>query len=705
VSGTRFIQRSREEITNLARAALDGEKCNGISRRLECDMMSRGKMSQGGCDILPHSQRIATWIYCEARIFRVWVSGYFFNFFRGMQMEFKSKLRKSLELGVSVTAIALLLLGCSKKSDTSSTTTVTPSVATASITGVVVDGYLKDATVCLDTNSNGACDTGEPSAVTAATGAYTISGVTAGEESKYPLVAEVPSTSVDQDTGAAVGTAFTLTTPASTVVVSPLTTLVQEKIAAGESSASAVASVIQSLGISSASGVDPMKDYVALKGGAVDQNDGYYRAHEAAKTIAAVLKQGKSNLGETSAKTDKATQSTLLGQAEAVLQLQATSNVATAGSLFSHKLVTANSLPSSGTLKSLIASGNASTLAASATQAVTVNFDVYNGSAAVGTNGCAPSALTLGTAGTVGSLKDLRFYVSNVALIDASGKYSPVILDENANQAKNVALLDFEDGQNACSKGTTGTYTAITGKVAPGTYTGVVFTVGVPPKLNHTDAAATTTPAPLQNSAMAWMWQSGRKFTKIEFDKPATAVVTGSITGNKLDVTAVTSGSLAVGDTLAGTGLVVGMMGTAPKVTALGAGTGGVGTYTLSNTYTTAVAATTIKANAAVTMVHLGSTGCKADTAKGDVFNGCGSPNRMTVKFASFNACSQKIALDLAALFGGLNLDKSKTWMSGKPGGMSMGGDPTYYFDKFQIDPVTGFPINDGAAQTLFVVK
>jgi hypothetical protein len=57
----------------------------------------------------------------------------------------------------------------------------------------------------------------------------------------------------------------------------------------------------------------------------------------------------------------------------------------------------------------------------------------------------------------------------------------------------------------------------------------------------------------------------------------AAAVVTGSIAGTVLTVTAVTSGTLAVGAVLSGTGVTAGT-----TITALGNGTGGIGTYTVS---------------------------------------------------------------------------------------------------------------------------
>lgn len=43
-------------------------------------------------------------------------------------------------------------------------------VSGAALSGKVIDGPIAGATVCLDVNSNNACDTGEPTATTDATG-------------------------------------------------------------------------------------------------------------------------------------------------------------------------------------------------------------------------------------------------------------------------------------------------------------------------------------------------------------------------------------------------------------------------------------------------------------------------------------------------------------------------------------------------------
>jgi hypothetical protein len=61
-------------------------------------------------------------------------------------------------------------------------------------------------------------------------------------------------------------------------------------------------------------------------------------------------------------------------------------------------------------------------------------------------------------------------------------------------------------------------------------------------------------------------------------NQPLSANFTGSISGQTLNVSAVTSGTIAVGQFLYGAGIPSGII-----IAALGSGTGGVGTYTLSS--------------------------------------------------------------------------------------------------------------------------
>lgn len=81
----------------------------------------------------------------------------------------------------------------------------------------------------------------------------------------------------------------------------------------------------------------------------------------------------------------------------------------------------------------------------------------------------------------------------------------------------------------------------------------------------------------------------------------ANAVVTGAIAGSTLTVSAVASGELAIGQTISGTGITPGT-----TITALGTGTGGTGTYTVSVSQT--VSSTAITAGA-VTVVYDSTSG------------------------------------------------------------------------------------------------
>lgn len=96
-------------------------------------------------------------------------------------------------------------------------------------------------------------------------------------------------------------------------------------------------------------------------------------------------------------------------------------------------------------------------------------------------------------------------------------------------------------------------------------------------------------------SATAGAFTTGVKYTIaslgttnfVTIGGTASAVVTGSISGTTLTVTAVSSGTLAVGAYITGTGITAGT-----NITVLGTGTGGTGTYTVSASQT--VSTTTI---------------------------------------------------------------------------------------------------------------
>ena len=116
-------------------------------------------------------------------------------------------------------AVAAAIAGCG-----GSSSSLTGGGASYEAVGAVADGYLVGATVCLDLNENNECDTDEPSATSGENGVFTISTSTQADLDAS-IVVEVSSTTIDEDTGAAVGAAYTLTAPAGSAFVSPITTL------------------------------------------------------------------------------------------------------------------------------------------------------------------------------------------------------------------------------------------------------------------------------------------------------------------------------------------------------------------------------------------------------------------------------------------------------------------------------------------------
>ncbi|EMY68356.1 MbnP family copper-binding protein [Leptospira vanthielii] len=137
-------------------------------------------------------------------------------------------------------------------------------------------------------------------------------------------------------------------------------------------------------------------------------------------------------------------------------------------------------------------------------QPVTLEFEALaNGQKLVtGTNITADSRTV--------QFRDFRLYISDVKLIRADGSAADVSLSaDNVWQSNGVALVDLETTQ------TSETNTKVTGGVAPGTYTGVQFSVGVPEALNHLDKNVQL--APLNIGSMYWSWTGGYKHANLEF--------------------------------------------------------------------------------------------------------------------------------------------------------------------------------------------
>lgn len=189
-------------------------------------------------------------------------------------------------------------------------------------------------------------------------------------------------------------------------------------------------------------------------------------------------------------------------------------------------------------LASLLALGAAAASAQSAAAAapaaksaermiVTIPFVARNGSQVVT---CGRPITDLGSTKATAQLRDLRFYVSNVRLVrkDGSSRMLDLLplkkgytIERGGNR---TTLIDLENGRGMCNQGDRAMNTVIRGSVPAGRYVGLHMYLGVPFPLNHSDTVAA--PRPLDLASMAWSWQAGRKFAKIEITDPQGATGT-----------------------------------------------------------------------------------------------------------------------------------------------------------------------------------
>jgi hypothetical protein len=131
----------------------------------------------------------------------------------------------SIRLAATGIGLSLLLSACGGGGGGGDTP-----VAKTPLTGVAIDGYLKNATAFLDLNDNGVLDTNEPQAKTGEQGQFTLLA-TDTEIKNHRVVVQVTTDATDSITGP-VDKAFKLMAPAGEGrVVSPLTTLVAAHMA------------------------------------------------------------------------------------------------------------------------------------------------------------------------------------------------------------------------------------------------------------------------------------------------------------------------------------------------------------------------------------------------------------------------------------------------------------------------------------------
>lgn len=128
---------------------------------------------------------------------------------------------------------------------------------------------------------------------------------------------------------------------------------------------------------------------------------------------------------------------------------------------------------------------------------------------------CGQTLPALGANRREGSLRDLRFFVHDVQLIDRDGVHVALQLsDDGLWQSSGVALLDFEDGSADCENGSPELNAQLFGTAPDGDYVGLAFRIGVPEALNHLDPFQQA--APFGNSGLHWGWTQGYKFLRLD---------------------------------------------------------------------------------------------------------------------------------------------------------------------------------------------
>jgi uncharacterized repeat protein (TIGR04052 family) len=221
-------------------------------------------------------------------------------------------------------------------------------------------------------------------------------------------------------------------------------------------------------------------------------------------------------------------------------------------------------------------------------KAVTINFAAKVGKQPFT---CSKSYSDLGTSATNVTPSDFRLYISDVALIDASGKAIPLNLEQDGKwQYQNIALLDFEDKSGGCSNGTVDTRNKIVGTISPGNYQGLQFTLGIPAQLNHADA--TLASSPLNLTSLWWNWRGGYKFMRLDLETQNTALKQNQHQKQKMNSQSHSDRGFPI---------------------------------------------------------HIGSTGCQANSDTQQPSD-CSNPNRSTISFKQFNPDTNVVVADIANL-------------------------------------------------------
>lgn len=179
------------------------------------------------------------------------------------------------------------------------------------IAGKLVDGYIKNATVCIDLDNSGTCDAGEPSAMTGEGGSYKLYAQEGSSLAGKYLLAVVTTASEDSDNpGQPAMPSKMLAFADQTGLITPLTTVVAGFVKANSTLSIADAETNAKTLLGLPSGFNFQDDYVAK------QDAG---AHAAARVVNQALSNivGSGPLDDTNLKLAVANASDLAQQAYA----------------------------------------------------------------------------------------------------------------------------------------------------------------------------------------------------------------------------------------------------------------------------------------------------------------------------------------------------------------------------------------------------
>ena len=155
-------------------------------------------------------------------------------------------------------------------------------------------------------------------------------------------------------------------------------------------------------------------------------------------------------------------------------------------------------------------------------QTLTIPFQAVAGTTAID---CAANLTLLGTQADGGKISDFAFYVHDIKFTTTDNKtITTTLVDNNFQDPQyGVALLDFQNKADSCAglDKPTNKQVSLKATVDPSKINGISFVVGVPETANHHNASLSR--SPYNRSGLAWSWQSGHKFMRLDV-KPSQQV-------------------------------------------------------------------------------------------------------------------------------------------------------------------------------------